>query len=507
LFSSPKLAVVESTGIRESVIVDNLTNSVFAFLFNDGTVGDGSNCEPTDPGAGNFDACRVVTRFATGFANSASPLQRAYVGRGNSRVSSLYAGGFDDDYYNSTDGTGAMYIVGGQAGTTYAPSLWKVPLTAGAMGTAVQGAQVGDNVPACLAQPVCSNSVLDMSAVTVIKNPSTGLEHLFFSMPRDATASGCIGACVYMYPLNQFVAGTPGSSETWRLRISSGGGGNGFGNGDGSVTIDSTMLVASNNNTGNNFIASNKRSSDRTNLVAEINANVAGYSAAPTGNCNNDGSTACDLIITRTAVGDVDVTTVSDTISRVSLVSNTTGTDPVPGSIQDIVWSTGNTPGASLAVTGGTGGIIIDNVRPSAETGTSQVYFAQLDTAVLERWTMTFTTDVAAGSFTVNGVTFNGGATTSCTGAGGTFDMSGTVKADAIALRACLLQAALPGFTISGESGETTGSVVVTYTQKGNATDTLVTEAISGTGNSISITQGTASTAGNAIQASQSGLL
>ena len=505
LFSSPKLAVVESTGIRESVIVDNLTNSVFAFLFNDGTVGDGSNCEPTDPGAGNFDACRVVTRFATGFANNAAPLQRAYVGRGNSRVSTLYAGGFDDDYYNSTDGTGAMYIVGGQGGTTYLPSLWKVPLTAGAMGTAVQGAQVGDNVPACVAQPVCSNSVLDISAVTVIKNPSTGLEHLFFSMPRDATASGCTGACVYMYPLNQQVT-VVGSSETWTLRIAPGS--FDFGtfsypgmpsSGAGSINLEGTILTA-----GTHFSTSGNRSDDRTALVNAIDA-LSGYNAATSGSCTGN-NTACDLIITRVAQGNVAPGTVTESLTNVSQTGNVDGA--TGGTyMQDIAWSTGNTPGASLPVTGGTGGIIIDNVRPTAETGTSQVYFAQLDTAVLERWTMTFTTDEAAGSFIVNGVTFNGGVTTSCNGAGGTFDMSGTVKADAIALRACLLQAALPGFTISGESGETTGSVVVTYTQKGNATDTLVTEAISGTGNSISITQGTASTAGNAIQASQSGLL
>ena len=495
LFSSIKLAVVESTGIRESVIVDNLTNSVFAFLFNDGTIGDGSNCQVTAPGEGNFDACRVIARFSTGFADNASPLQRAYVGRGNSRVSSLYAGGFDDDYYNSTDGTGAMYIVGGKGTTTYEPSLWKVPLTAGAMGTAVQGAQVGDNVPACLAQPVCSNSVLDMSAVTVIKNPSTGLEHLFFSMPRDATASGCTGACVYMYPLNQFVPGTPASQAIWRFTISSNNGAGIPTGTTGTFVVLSTVLTANTHfNTGGN------RASDRLALVAAIDA-IPGFGATIDPNSN------AGFFVTRDAPGSMLETDVDENLSQVSADTFTDGATGTVDSVQDIAWSTGNTPGASLPVTGGTGGIIIDNVRPTAETGTSQVYFAQLDTAVLERWTMTFTTDVAAGSFTVNGVTFNGGATTSCTGAGGTFDMSGTVKADAIALRACLLQAALPGFTISGESGASTGSVVVTYTQKGNATDTLVTEAITGTGNSISITQGTASTAGNAIQASQSGLL
>ena len=187
LFSSTKLAVADSTGIREAVIVDNFTGSVFAFLFNDGTTGDGTGCVPTNPGVGNFNACRVVARFATGFGDGAAPLQRAYVGRGNSRVSTLYAGGFDDDYYNSDDASGAMYIVGGRPDDTYYPTLWKIPLDAGEMQTPEQGPQVGSK--SCTTnQPDCSNAVYDWSPVTVIKNPHTELEYLFFSMPKDGNA-------------------------------------------------------------------------------------------------------------------------------------------------------------------------------------------------------------------------------------------------------------------------------------------------------------------------------
>lgn len=381
LFSSIKLAVEESTGIREAVIVDNFTGSVFAFLFNDGTQGNATDCAPTDPQAGNFDACRVVARFATNFANNAAPLQRAYVGRGNSRVSALYAGAFDDAYYNSTDATGAMYIVGGEPSQTYRPTLWKIPLTAGVMGAPQRGAQVGDNL-GCGAQPNCSNGVYDMSPVTVIKNPNTGVEHLFFSMPKDATAGTCTGACLYMYSLN--------------------------------------------------------------------------------------------------------------------------GT-----------WGPTNTPVASLPVSSGTSGIIIDNVRPGADTGTSQIYFAQLDSAVRKRWTMTFANgdNTNAGTFSIRNevtattITFTGNTSaTSCTGAGGTFNMSGTAKEDAIELRACLLAANLPGYNIAGENGTNDGSVVVTYAVKGTPADNLVVENIAGTGNVIVITEGTGSTAGNAIQVSQSAL-
>ena len=160
-------------------------------------------------------------------------------------------------------------------------------------------------------------------------------------------------------------------------------------------------------------------------------------------------------------------------------------------------------------MTGGTGGIVYDNMRPAADLGSSQVYFTQLDTAVLKRWTMTFAgaADQSSGTFTVNGVTFTGNAAaTSCTSTGGNFYMGGNALSDAVELRACLLAAKVPGFFIAGEGNGTDGTVVITYAQKGNPSDTLVTEAIAGTGNVITITQGTASTQGNAIQATQNGL-
>lgn len=506
LFSSAKLAVADSTGIREAVIVDNFTGSLFAFLFNDGTAGNTTDCAPTDPGVGNFDACRVVARFGAGFANNAAPLQRAYVGRGNSRVSALYAGAFDDDYYNSTDASGAMYIVGGRPDNTYYPTLWKIPLVAGAMQAPVRGAEVGNNI-GCGAQPNCSNGIYDMSPVNVIKNPHTELEYLFFSMPKDATAAGCTGACLYMYPLNQFVAGTPGSSETWTFDIRRNSG-NGF-TSNGNFVVGSTTLTSP-----ANFSIAGDRPADRSALVTAINAvsGTTGYTANATGTCpTSSGGTACTFVVTRTAPGNVPASNVTSTLDYRG-TSNANGVDPVTAGVQDIAWGTGNTPGAALPVPGGTGGILIDNVRPTSETGTSQIYFAQLDTAVLKRWEMRFVSNATSGAFTVNGVTFNAGASTSCTSTGGTFNVSGDRVSDADALRTCLRQANLPGFSIAGENNagagatSTAGSVSVTYSIKGNPADTVVTESIDGTSNAITITQGTVSTAGNAIQVSQSAL-
>ena len=506
LFSSTKLAVADSTGIREAVIVDNFTGSVFAFLFNDGTTGNGTGCVPTNPGVGNFNACRVVARFATGFGDGAAPLQRAYVGRGNSRVSTLYAGGFDDDYYNSDDASGAMYIVGGRPDDTYYPTLWKIPLDAGEMQTPVQGPQVGSK--SCTTnQPDCSNAVYDWSPVTVIKNPHTELEYLFFSMPKDGNATGCTGACLYMYPLSQLVT-SPGSSETWTLRIAQGTYSSNRWRGipdsgnRGNITVNGTTVT---------FDSSGRRSTDRTNLVDAINAMNNGYDADTTGNCetrdNANANSPCDLIITRVAPGNVvpDTAGVNNGLTNVTQIAHTDGIDPT-SAVQDIVWGTGNTPGAALQVPGGTSGIIIDNVRPSGETGTSQIYFAQQDTAVLKRWELRFTTNEASGSFTVNGVSFTGsGSATSCTSSGGNFYLGGDQGSDATELRACLRQANLPGFAIAGENGGATlGSVAVTYTSKGNPLDSLVQEGFANS--SLTITQGTTSTAGNAIQVSQSAL-
>lgn len=215
--SSTKLANDNTTGIRESIIIDPVTNSVFAFLFNDGSVGDGSTCIVV---AQNNNACRVVARFAAGFADGAQPLQRAYVGRGNSTVSTLYAGAFDEAYYTSADGTGAMYIVGGAFDDTFIPTLWKIPFSGGAMGAPLAGPVVG--IKDCDSVGDCLTNNWDWSPVTTIKNG--GSEHLYFSMAKKASAAGCTGDCMYMYNLTGATWG-PGLAASAALRTYGGTGG------------------------------------------------------------------------------------------------------------------------------------------------------------------------------------------------------------------------------------------------------------------------------------------
>jgi hypothetical protein len=196
--SSTKVANDTTTGFRESpfVVVHGNSASIYGFVFNDGTSGDGSACQPTPD---NNDACRVVVRFASGFANAAEPAQKVYVGRGNSAVSTLYGGAFDEAFYSSADGTGAMYIVGGAIADTFVPTLWKIPIIAGAMGAPLPGRVVGSND--CNAVGDCLTNTWDWSPVTVIKNGDN--EYLYFSMGKkgNLSSTGCTEACLYMFNL------------------------------------------------------------------------------------------------------------------------------------------------------------------------------------------------------------------------------------------------------------------------------------------------------------------
>lgn len=209
--SSIKLANNNTIGLRESPIVDGFTGSVFAFLFNDGSAGDGSTCTTT---SNNDNACRVVARFATGFANNAAPLQRAYVGRGNNANSTLFSGAFDEEYYTSPDADGAMYIVGGAPNDTFVVTLWKIPLDNGVMQTPIAGRVVGENGgTVCNSNGNCLTGTWNWSPVSVIKNGDN--EYLYFSMSQLGSANGCAGACLYMLNLADLNGSSSGTGSAW----------------------------------------------------------------------------------------------------------------------------------------------------------------------------------------------------------------------------------------------------------------------------------------------------
>ena len=202
--SSAKLAIDNSSGVLSSPMLDPSTKQVYAFVFDDGTAGDGTTCTVL---AGNNDGCRTIIQFRTDTFSAGSAGAKTFIGRGNdtstNKTSVLYSGMFDDAYYNSADGTGFMYIVGGRTNNTDYGTLWKIPVTAGVLGTPVNGLEF------------TSAFAIDasLSPLTLIKNGSN--EYLYFSTPANGNAAGCNGACLYMVNLADLNGSAAGTGAAW----------------------------------------------------------------------------------------------------------------------------------------------------------------------------------------------------------------------------------------------------------------------------------------------------
>ena len=529
--TSSKLALANTSGLREAPIIDLFTGSVYVYVFNDNTTNytDPDRCADFES---ETDGCRAIFRFDRLFGGNTSGT-RAWIGRGNSTTRALYRGGFDEEFYTSDDGSGNLYVVGGRPDNTFYATLWKVPINAnGALGTPVRGPEFGARdryVEGAGAQSGTDNPQ-NLSPVTVIKNPHTGMEYVFASTASYGNDNGCGdgthagGACLYMYALNQQVT-SANAQETWTLRIAAGSWSWGSysyrgiadsGN-RGSISINGTTV---------NFSSAGDRSDDRDALRNAINTQVSGYNAANSGTDCTDGypaSTTCDLIITRAAYGDVSDNTLTHNLNNVGQPWQAHTNGAVAGtSIQPVAFNASLNPSAALQVSRGTGGIVVDNVRPDTDAGASQIYFAQVGVpgtpavpGTKAYWTTTvgnINTNSNNRTYTVTTTsgtrTFTGnGSTTNCPSTGnGTFNVSGTSGSDdAGQLRACLASANLAGFTVSGSGTQ----VIVTSTTNGSKSSSLVNEQLSNT--DTNFVNGTADTAavpgtGNAIQASQSGL-
>ena len=368
-FNSVKLAISNSSGLRDSPIVTGFpapTGSIYAFLFNDGTAGDVNTC---DSAGANQNSCRVIARFPLGFADSAAPAERAYVGRGNNINSTLYSGAFSEGYY--TNGTGFMYIVGGQAVDTFIPRLWRVPLTNGELGTSQIGPVLAektcDTFVNCGAldnagnAPNPNTALWNWSPVTVAKRGDD--EYIYFSMPSHGGQTGCAGACVYLFNTNDLRNGT---SEAWQLSISNpwweGDDGIATNENDGTITVNGVTLTAN-----SDFSTSGNRAADRAEVIAAINR-LTTFSAGEVGACESGG---CFIRITSGTLSDL----ASNVVTTNSL-GNTTLTNPVNGSAgSPVTWGASVNANTGLKAAGGTGGIVVDN--NSGTTGASQIYFTQ----------------------------------------------------------------------------------------------------------------------------------
>jgi hypothetical protein len=158
-------------GLNGGPVVDRGISVVYAFA--------------SDDGLGNAGVYQLNTGFAAGdFGGEVA------VGTSTTGTTPIYNGAFDHNYIFSANSSGSLYVCGNPGGK---PTLYKVPISAGAMQTAVAG-------------PVLSGTIqTPCSPVTDIYNPTVtgqGLpeEWAFASVQAAGTPTPCGGfSCVMSF--------------------------------------------------------------------------------------------------------------------------------------------------------------------------------------------------------------------------------------------------------------------------------------------------------------------
>jgi len=324
--------------VIESPLLDQTNGLIYTFASSDGT----ASCT-------GGTACAAVYSFNTSFRAGARG-GKTTVGRSLLRGDTpnpVYVGGLDSAYFNTVGGTGNMYVCGNTGAN---PTLYRIPITAGSLGPSVAVAAL---TPAA-DHPACS-------PVTDFPNPNIGVskaELLFFSVRNNGLPCANHGC------LMNFVA-LPWTANT-------------------SYTKGQEILVVI-----------GTRAFIQTAIASGMSARAQPAWSTPAGSKTTDGTVtwANQGATTVTALGrwtashsyatharinngtDVQVVTVAGESGATAPTWNTT----IGGTTNDngVTWvNVGPWPNVGRNVTGGTGGINIDNIVTSI--GGSQVYFFTL---------------------------------------------------------------------------------------------------------------------------------
>ncbi len=163
------------TGIVEGPIADSTAGLVYVFASSDnsGACAGGANCarvyQLTTSFAADTNGKKVKVGVSTITGTTPNP---------------MYIGAFDSTYESSTTATGNLYVCGNTGGK---PTLYQIPIKAGAPGAAVTG-------------PVLASATTACSPVTDILNPnaSGGSKEFLFASPQASgtpticAAGGCL---------------------------------------------------------------------------------------------------------------------------------------------------------------------------------------------------------------------------------------------------------------------------------------------------------------------------
>ncbi|HVN36494.1 MAG TPA: hypothetical protein VMU96_14715, partial [Casimicrobiaceae bacterium] len=363
--TSGQLAGNNTPSVADAPLVDSTAGMVYVFVANDGSTTANS---PTCYAAATSN-CTAVYQFPTNFAGGSTGTKTT-IGGGINPNRVVYAGTFDDTYWNSSGSspTGYLYVCGGATTTTpgsLAPTLWRVPIVANVMGTAQIGPQLVSGALTALFGRC--------SPVAEVANGSN--DFLFVSVPDLGNGTGCGGAgCVNSFQVgavttpNFFDTTTTSSSTNNAARYMSVSASATL---NGTETNRDTILTAAQTGVYSGMIitqgAATPAGTTNTYTLRNNYTSTSVVCSIPAGSTTCSDSThsspfpnvgdAIDVLVQKSAGG-----TNLTTTYRVQLTY--TGTP----------WAASTAATAGIPAAGGAGGIIIDNI--SSTTGASQVYYS-----------------------------------------------------------------------------------------------------------------------------------
>jgi hypothetical protein len=346
----------KGNGILAGPVVDSSTGKVLAFVGTD---------NGTLPCFLSGTSCSAIYQFPVNFTSGSGTRVAVSTGGNMGAVFSLYEGAFDNAYYTSSNGTGALYVCGNNKGFA---TLFRLNVTAGVPSLGGFGLQLGNN-----GSP---NGNIPCSPVSEVFNPSAnsgvnsggpqGTDRIFLStLGNSGSCTAGNGGCIFSatvtewQPITAYTVGQVIADSNERIQVviqagtSKSGAPPAWQFTSGSTTADGTVVWAT-------------------------KVTVAISKLALTWTPNTFASVGLPILDSN---GNVEVNTVSggETGTVVPTWSTTIG-----GTTPDFtqIWiNVGPLESFNLPVLGGTSGIVVDNTVPAGTlAGGSQVYFSPLST-------------------------------------------------------------------------------------------------------------------------------
>jgi hypothetical protein len=355
---TPSAQLDFGTGIVEGPVVDSTNGFVYVFASSDGSTGD------IDCNLGT-NACAAVYQLSTAFSaeDGGTEVTAGTSVASGSTPNPMYIGGFDSTYYNSTDGgTGNLYVCGN---TGQSPAIYQIPISGGTLGGASGKSAALVGLVSASFSPACS-------PVADVLNPNLmggATERLYASVQNHGVATGCGGGgCILAFVDTPWQANTAYQLGQQIL--------------DTHLNIEEVTFAGTSE--GASFIFSATPGVTKTDGTVHW-VNQGPFSAIPLA--------AWALDTPETKLGNRIVDS-NLNIEVVTKTGTTGGSVPswqtAPGATTDdgtgttiVHWiNAGPSLIAVLPASGGTSGIIIDDVLNGTVAGTSQVYFNTLSNQV-----------------------------------------------------------------------------------------------------------------------------